>query len=90
MEDVRAGRMLVVGWVLYLASIILNFIFYKIHPSSPEMWTWGAEEELEEWTPLPESGQIPSGNTEEKLEKREEGEGELKFKFLLVCNFLLL
>ena len=53
MEDVRTGRMLVVDWVLYLASIILNFIFYKMHPSSPEMWTWGKEEGVEEWT-LPE------------------------------------
>ena len=31
---------------------------------------------------LPESGEIPRGNTEEKLEKREEGEGELKFNIL--------
>ena len=45
------GRMLWAGWLLYLASLILNFIFYKMRPSSPEMWTWGAEEELEEWTP---------------------------------------
>ena len=59
------GRMLVVGWVLYLASLIFNFIFYKMHPSSPEMWTWGAEEELDELTPLVE------------LEKNEaEGDGE--------------
>ena len=50
------ARMLWAGWLLYLASIILNFIFYKMHPSSPEMWTWGAEEELEEWTP-PEEAQ---------------------------------
>ena len=33
----------------------INFIFYKMHPSSPELWTWGAEEELEEGTPLVES-----------------------------------
>ena len=45
------ARMLWAGWLLYLASLILNFIFYKMHPSSPEMWTWGAEEKLEEWTP---------------------------------------
>ena len=53
------GRMLGAGWLLYLASLIFNFIFYKMHPSSPEMWTWGAEEELEEWTP-----------PEEELEER--------------------
>ena len=57
------GRMLGAGWLLYLASLILNFIFYKMHPSSPEMWTWGAEEKLEEWTPT------------EELEKKE-AEGE--------------
>ena len=50
------ARMLGAGWLLYLASLIFNFIFYKMHPSSPEMWTWGAEEELEEWTP-PEEAQ---------------------------------
>ena len=49
------GRMLGAGWVLYLFSIGLNYIFYKMHPSSPEMWTWGAEEELEEWTPTEEA-----------------------------------
>ena len=49
------ARMLGAGWLLYLASIILNFIFYKMHPSSPEMWTWGAEEKLEEWTPPEET-----------------------------------
>ena len=42
--------MMGLGWLLYLASIILNYIFYKMHPSSPEMGTWGAAEELEEWT----------------------------------------
>ena len=52
------ARMLGAGWLLYLASIILNFIFYKMHPANPEMWTWGAEEELEEWTP-PEETQAP-------------------------------
>ena len=49
------GKMLVAGWLLYLASLIFNFIFYKMHPSSPEMWTWGAEEELEEWKPPEET-----------------------------------
>ena len=49
------GRMMGAGWLLYLVSLIFNFIFYKMHPSSPEMWTWGAEEELEEWTPPEEA-----------------------------------
>ena len=60
------GRMLGAGWLLYLASLIFNFIFYIMHPSSPEMWSWGAEEELEEWTP-PEEAQA-----------QVEGEFELK------------
>ena len=58
------GRMLGAGWVLYLFSIGLNYIFYRMHPSSPEMGTWGAAEELEEWKP-PE-------------EEQEEGECWLK------------
>ena len=49
------ARMLGAGWLLYICSIVFNFIFYKMHPSSPEMWTWGAEEELEEWTPPEET-----------------------------------
>ena len=61
------GRMIWVGWLLYLASLILNYIFYKMHPSSPEMWTWGAgEDEVKEWT-LPEEVQA-------------QGEGEYKLK----------
>ena len=52
------GRMLGAGWLLYLFSLILNFIFYRMHPSSPEMWTWGAQEELEEWTYPEEEGEF--------------------------------
>lgn len=40
------------GWIFYIASHILNFIYYIIHPSSPELFTWGAEEVLEKWPPL--------------------------------------
>ena len=40
-----------VGWMFYFVSLFLNLIYYLMHPSSPEMWTWGAAEELEEWTP---------------------------------------
>ena len=49
------GWMLGIGWMFYIASQILNFIYYKMHPSSPEMWTWGADEKLEEWTPPEET-----------------------------------
>ena len=48
---VNTGWMLGAGWLLFLASQIMNFIFYKLHPSAPEMGTWGKEEKLEEWTP---------------------------------------
>ena len=39
------------GWMFYFGSLLLNLTYYMMHPSSPEMWTWGAAEELEEWTP---------------------------------------
>ena len=49
------GRMLGAGWLLYFCSLILNLVYYLMHPSSPEMWTWGAVKELEEWTPPEET-----------------------------------
>ena len=49
------GKMIGAGWFLFLCSQGFNFILYKIHPSSPEMWTWGADEELEKWTPPEET-----------------------------------
>ena len=48
------GRMLGAGWLLYLGSLILNLVFYQMHPSSPEMGTWGKAETIEEWTLLVE------------------------------------
>ena len=43
--------MLFTGWMFYIIAQILNLVYYYIHPSSPEMCTWGATEELEEeWT----------------------------------------
>merc|ERR1711971_692125 len=47
----NTGWMLGTGWILFVFSQVMNFIFYKLHPSSPEMWTWGKAEELEEWEP---------------------------------------
>ena len=35
--------------MFYFVSLLLNLIYYLMHPSSPEMWTWGAAMELEEW-----------------------------------------
>ena len=33
--------MLVSGWILYVVSILLNYLFYKLHPSSPDnSLTW--------------------------------------------------
>ena len=43
--------LLVTGWMFYFGSLLLNLAYYMMHPSSPEMWTWGAVEELERWTP---------------------------------------
>ena len=50
-STVNTGWMLGAGWLFFLASLLLNLVYYLIHPSSPEMWTWGKAEELEEWTP---------------------------------------
>merc|ERR1712032_1140392 len=50
----NTGWMLGTGWILFVFSQVMNFIFYKLHPSSPEMWTWGKAEELEEWEPQEE------------------------------------
>ena len=54
------GRMLGVGWLFYLASFLLNSLYYKLHPSGPEFCSWGKEEELEEWTPK-ENKDVESG-----------------------------
>ena len=43
--------LLVAGWMFYFGSMLFNLAYYMMHPSSPEMWTWGAVEEVEEWTP---------------------------------------
>ena len=53
------GWMLLTGWIFYIGSQLLNFIYYLMHPSSssPEMWTWGKEETVEEWTLPPEETQ---------------------------------
>ena len=47
----NTGWMLGAGWLFFLASLLLNLVYYLIHPSSPELGTWGEAEELEEWTP---------------------------------------
>ena len=49
------GWMLVTGWMFYLGSLILNIVYYKLHPSSPKMFNWGREETLEGWTPPEET-----------------------------------
>ena len=43
--------MLGAGWLSYLISMLLNILYYAIHPSSPELGTWGMAEEIEEWKP---------------------------------------
>ena len=47
----NVGWLLGTGWMFYFVSLLLNLVYYLMHPSSPEMWTWGAAEELEEWIP---------------------------------------
>ena len=47
----NVGWLLGAGWMFYFASLLLNLFYYLMHPSSPELGTWGAEEKLEEWTP---------------------------------------
>ena len=63
------GRMLGAGWLLYLASLILNHNFYNMHPSSPKMWTWGAGEELKVWTPPEETQDQDEGEFVSKIVK---------------------
>ena len=43
--------MLFTGWMFYIGSLILNLIYYLMHPSSPTMCNWGKEERIEGWTP---------------------------------------
>ena len=45
------GWILRVGWMFYLGSLILNLVYYKLHPTSPKMCNWRKEEQLEEWSP---------------------------------------
>ena len=47
----NVGWLLGAGWMFYFVSLVLNLVYYLMHPSSPEMWTWGAKRELKEWTP---------------------------------------
>ena len=47
----NVGWLLGAGWMFYFVSLLLNLVYYLMHPSSPELWTWGAAEKLEEWTP---------------------------------------
>ena len=56
--------MLATGWIIYIISQLLNILYYSIHPSSPEMWTKGAAEVVEEWTP-PGEGDTQEGKGEE-------------------------
>ena len=67
--------MLFTGWMFYIGSQVLNFIYYLMHPSSPELFTWGKEEKLEGWT--------PPGETQPQDE--EEGECE----WISTMNFVL-
>ena len=51
------------GWMFYFGSLILNLVYYIIHPSAPRMFTWGAKDELVEWIPLEEKDKIIRSNS---------------------------
>ena len=55
------------GWMFYFCSLLLNLVYYLMHPSSPEMWTWGREEKLQEWTP-PEENEREERKDRDKLQ----------------------
>ena len=54
--------MLVVGWIFYLCSLLLSLVYYLMHPSSPEMWTWRRRDELEVWSPPEVTEEETDGN----------------------------
>ena len=54
----NVGWLLGAGWMFYFVSLLLNLVYYLMHPSSPEMWTWGKGDTVEEWTLPPEETQI--------------------------------
>ena len=49
--------MLFTGWMLQIIAHILNIVYYLIHPSSPEIGTWGAAEELQDKWIHPDDGE---------------------------------
>ena len=60
--------MLGVGWIFYFFSLLLNVVFYLMHPSSPEMWTcFGTAVEIKEWTPPEETQTQEEGESEKSI-----------------------
>ena len=79
------GRMLGAGWLLFMLSQMLNYLYYKMHPSSPEMGTWGKaeivqEEWVEDW-----SGQL-LWKSKPRV-SREKGELQIEYLNYLICAF---
>ena len=72
----NVGWLLGAGWMFYFGSLLLNLVYYLMHPSSPELWTWGAAEKLEEWTPRGEK-------ETRKRSKREEENRQVELTKLL-------
>ena len=64
------------GWMFYFGSLLLNLVYYLMHPSSPEMWTWGAEEKLEMWTP-PEEKDIRKQSNRRQNNQLEDSQIEM-------------
>ena len=78
------GRMLGAGWLLFLLSHILNYLFYKMHPSSPEMGTWGEAETVEEeW--VERGGQLLWRS--KPMVSREKGELQIEYLNYLIGAF---
>ena len=69
--------MLGAGWMFYFVSLLLNLVYYLMHPSSPELWTWGAAEELEGWTPPEKKETETRKETNQQIQRTEGSQLEL-------------
>ena len=73
----NVGWLLGAGWIFYFVSLLLNLVYYLMHPSSPELWTWGATEELEGWTPPEKKETETRKQTNQQIQRTEGSQLEL-------------
>ena len=73
----NVGWLLGAGWMFYFVSLLLNLVYYLMHPSSPEMWTWGAAEELDGWTPPEKKETETRKETNQQIQRTEGSQLEL-------------